>query len=206
MTTSGIARREPALGFTLTELAIVLGVIGTVLASIWAAASTAYQHQNVARAQQQIITIVHNIRALHANHPFFLGTGDQTANLVSGGVFPSDMLVGSTKYNVGMGYTSLASNPWGGPVMVYETLNVGGVSQPAVFRVSYYNVAADACSQLAGAVIGSFTTSGPIQLITEAGGQVVNLANNPLDSIGIANYCSYNTGTAAYSVEFDFNL
>ncbi len=41
-------------GFTLTEIAIVLGIIGLILGAVWKAASSVYQSANVTTLQQQM--------------------------------------------------------------------------------------------------------------------------------------------------------
>jgi prepilin-type N-terminal cleavage/methylation domain-containing protein len=118
-------------GFTLTEIAIVLGVIGVILGAIWVAASTVNNNQRVTKATQQIITIVNNIRALESSRSTFSSSlgpmTDITAMMVNAGVFPADMI-----NNNGTSF-----NPWGGSVIINVIPNSPGANL-SQFEVLYY--------------------------------------------------------------------
>ena len=58
-------RRQRA--FSLTEMAIVLGVIGLILAAIWTAASSANQRNKVDAAVQELQTTAQNMVTLYQN-------------------------------------------------------------------------------------------------------------------------------------------
>ncbi len=88
-------------GFTMTELAIVLGIVGVVLGAIWVASATLYQRYRVNKAVFQITSIVNNMRALYKDRPAF-DSGVLTTDLVALNVFPSDMIA-----------NGLPQNPWG---------------------------------------------------------------------------------------------
>jgi hypothetical protein len=49
-------------GFTLTETAILLGVVSAVLAGLWTAGSAVWRGHQVDRAAQQVATVVQNMR------------------------------------------------------------------------------------------------------------------------------------------------
>ncbi len=96
-------------GFTLTEVAIVLGIIGLILGAIWAAASAVYNNLRVSKAQQELIQISQAVRAMYASQPI-LDTSITSANdgpLVTAGIFPADMISGGVPYD-----------PWGGVATV----------------------------------------------------------------------------------------
>ena len=91
---SRLAQRKK--GFTLTEIAIVLGIIGLILSAIWVAAAGVYNNQRVAHANTAIVQIAQGVRALYSTQA---GTGlaaatDITPTLVSAGSTPSDLGVG----------------------------------------------------------------------------------------------------------------
>ena len=72
-------------GFTLTEIAIVLGIIGLILGAIWAAASSVYANQKANSAQQGILAAAQAVRSMFATSA---NTGVTGANIASPGMFP----------------------------------------------------------------------------------------------------------------------
>jgi type II secretory pathway pseudopilin PulG len=135
-------------GFTLTEIALVLGVIGLILGAIWVAASFVYQNQKVAKATQQLLAITQAVRSLYATSPAIgdaAGT-DETAAFISAKVFPSDMINGAATVN-----------PWNGTVMVtpQKITNAGDM-----FGIEYNLVPSSACISLLVATTGAGRDSG----------------------------------------------
>ena len=95
-------------GFTLTEIAIVLGIIGTILGTIWVAASNVSTNQKVSKATSELLTISQNIQNIYAMRHTMTTGGDNTITLMNMGVFPADMIVGGQPVS-----------PWGTPVEIY---------------------------------------------------------------------------------------
>ena len=58
--------RTPIRGFTLTEIAIVLGIIGLILGAIWVAAAAVYNNMRVATANTELLQITQAMRAMYA--------------------------------------------------------------------------------------------------------------------------------------------
>jgi len=79
-------------GFTLTEIAIVLGIIGLILGAIWTAAAAVYANQRVAHANTAVLQIVQAVRGLYATAN--TDAGLTVDNLVCAKAVPSDMVVG----------------------------------------------------------------------------------------------------------------
>src|SRR5271170_8075843 len=100
--------RETSRGFTLTEIAIVLGIIGLILGAIWVAAGSVYSNLRVSQAATETLIIVENFKSLYGgnrNGQAPNGT-DITAMAISAGLLPADMIqTGNTTYAMG---------PWGG--------------------------------------------------------------------------------------------
>ncbi len=90
--------------FTLTEIAIVLGIIGLILGAIWTAAATVYENNKMNKAQTQIIAIAgamkQYVNAIPTN-------GSAQAGLCKFGVFPPDMLSSPGNCDAGI------VDPWG---------------------------------------------------------------------------------------------
>jgi len=100
-TTELATRRSKRRGFTLTEIAIVLGIMGLILGAIWVAASAVYTNMRVSAQTRDIIALSQGVRQLYANQ----GVMDAitTANLIQSGAVPSDMINGA-----------VLTNEWGG--------------------------------------------------------------------------------------------
>lgn len=93
--------------FTLTEIAIMLSVVGLVLAGLWAAGSTVWKNYQADKALQQVTTVVQNIREYYSasgiirnaagTAPACAGVGEtEITNILddpSRRIFPADMMV-----------------------------------------------------------------------------------------------------------------
>jgi len=135
--------RRAVKGFTLAEIALVLGIIGLILGSIWVAASSVYQNQKVTKAARQLIAITQAVRSLYATSPAIgdaAGT-DETASFISVKALPSDMIDGAATVN-----------PWNGTVMTTsQTIANAG----DMFGIEYNLVPQSACIALLTSVTGA---------------------------------------------------
>lgn len=184
--------------FTLTEIAIVLALIGIIIGAIWVAAGSVFTANKANQAVQDITTIATNIRQTYLAANSFSVAGDQTANLLAaGGIFPADLLVGNPATSV--------QDQWNGAVKV--TFNPSGNNR--VFRVSFLATPADACVRIASQLARMGTSDAPINLITNSATvtAIPNTGANVGLSMGtIQTECALNTGTATDSTEFDFTI
>jgi prepilin-type N-terminal cleavage/methylation domain-containing protein len=133
-------------GFTLTELAIVLGIIGVILGGIWSAQSAVRQSQKIDKSHQQILTLVQNIRSLYGTHGTFYQTTrtDISAQLIATpGIIPSDML--NTTSSSGI------VTPWNGVVNIFGP---GGASNmTSHFEIRYASLPTTACKAILSMLI-----------------------------------------------------
>lgn len=81
-------------GFTLTELAIVLIVVAIVIGAIWVAGQMVWNNYRVYRVNQQVMTVLQNVRDYYGTSmqalPFAAGT-EITVNLDGLGLIPAEM-------------------------------------------------------------------------------------------------------------------
>ncbi|NBX73664.1 MAG: hypothetical protein EBQ89_05125, partial [Alphaproteobacteria bacterium] len=63
MTRSFLSWRLSPRGFSLTEMAIILGIAGVVLGTIWVVAAQMIESGRQASALKQIATIAENVRS-----------------------------------------------------------------------------------------------------------------------------------------------
>ena len=117
-------------GFTLTEAAIVLGIVGLILGAIWVAAAAVYNNMRVQKANTALLTAAQTVRSLHATQNT-IAAGTE-AQWVSAGVWPADWVQGAN--SVG---------PWGtngNTVLVGASAAVGDA-----FKIAITGVPTAAC-------------------------------------------------------------
>ena len=142
-------------GFTLTEIAIVLGIIGLILGAVWVAASGVYSNQKVSKANTEILTILQSVRTLYSTSATtgLADATDMTADLCSAQAFPGDMLKTTTCSATNV------NNPWGGNTTVLSSSSsVAGTGDALVVRMTAVPTAA--CISLFTSIAGNSRDSG----------------------------------------------
>lgn len=193
----------------MTEIAIVLAIVGLILGAVWVAAKAVMDSNRANQAVQDITTIANNVRSTFAATNNFTSAGgaDQTATFITAGILPSNLL--ST-----VGGVTSAKNEWNGAVKIYTNLtaNTNNVSYQAsrVFRVSFYRVPVNACFRIISQLANLGTVDGPITLITATGGYAKNINNGDgttpsLSTDTINTACAQNT-PGNESVEFEYTI
>ena len=149
--------RTPRRGLTLMELAVVFGIMGTVLGVIFTALPSVSRNIKINRATESLPMIVTNVRALYASRGISyaaLAPAQSAATIeanvgavgateftkytqpwIAAGVFPSDMVSGG-----------VVKTPWGGGVVQGALAGVAGA--PVQFVLSYSAVPFDYCPEL----------------------------------------------------------
>lgn len=87
------ARRR---GFSITEIALAFGVASLVLGGVWVAASTVNRDQQIQKTNNEIMSIVQNVREYYGPRGALLpgsDGGDITNTLADLGLVPSEMVV-----------------------------------------------------------------------------------------------------------------
>lgn len=163
-------RQASKKGFTLTEAALVLGIVGLILGAIWVAAGSVYRNMRVATTTDQMLQIVQAIRSLHATQPH-IDPNLTEINLAKAGGVPKDMLDDVND-------PTAISNAWGGNV----TIKPVNTTQ---FYLLLEGIPTDACADLltrntgsgrdtglagvAGGTNGSTITTFPVTVTTAVG-------------------------------------
>jgi len=199
--------RKPQAGFTLTEIAIVLGIVGIILGAVWVAAKSVFDANKADQAAQDITTIASNMRSTYLSANVFTMSGNQTPAMISAGIVPSDLITPS-----GAAYPAM--NAWNGEVRI--TLQPGGNTRQ--FRVSFFNTPQDACFRIASQLVNLGTSDAPIDFVTNSGAPVQiggGVSNSHCSGSQLYGLCSQaieaacqsnGTGTGSASTEFDYNI
>jgi prepilin-type N-terminal cleavage/methylation domain-containing protein len=154
---SAAEREHKKRGFTLTEIAIVLGIIGLILGAIWVAAAAVYTNMRVARSSQELLQITQSIRSLYATSTVTGGTdgGDITASLIPAGVFPTDSLPTGAS-------STIVNSPWNGATIHIFSDSITAAGTGDGFVVQFKGVPPQGCINLAVSSTGSGRDPGMI--------------------------------------------
>jgi len=199
-----IGNVKPRRGFTLTEIAIVLGIIGIVLGTIWSTATSVYATQRTNQTNMDILQIMQEVRSLYATAP---STGvttatDLTSGLITDGAVPTRLVSGTgLKDEWPNGVTAILTPATGDSFTIVMTAlpqsacisaltSVGGTSRDA----GLFN--ATAVASAAVATSDAIATTTP--LLTPVTPAIATAA-----AAGNEGGC---TGAALYKVQLGFKL
>lgn len=179
-------------GFSMVEMAIVLGVVGLVMGGVWTLAVKVQQTARVKQAVEQVITINKNIRNYYQTQAC-IPNGDQTATLLGLGqnIFPREMLSGG-------GVVDL----WNGGVQVL------GVNPGCdyVFQLSYLALPAETCAELVPKLTAAGEASRGLIRVAINGTALQALPPNPTAIIGTgAGQCNA-AATAAVTLNYKLRV
>lgn len=136
-------------GFSLTELAIVMGVIGVLVTGVFLAYGSIHNRTLTNQTMDQLGVLTSNMQSLFAGRnssvaalappATFTASAAVTATFINAGMFPTEMVV------AGAG-GSTAFDPWKGQVFVGPVAPAG--SAVAQFVVEYTNIPSYGCTGL----------------------------------------------------------
>jgi prepilin-type N-terminal cleavage/methylation domain-containing protein len=195
-------------GFTLTEIAIVLGIIGLILGAIWTAASSVYSNQKISKANTELLSIAgavrntyaNSLQSGYANSAALTGgtTSTMTIALCNAGAFPTDIVVVCA--------TPEISDPWA----VSTAAGVGTVLIPTSitgtqdgFAIAMTGVPKAACANMLANVGNGAFFAGVGASLTAAGWTAGTTASNlPIPATTAVTTCA----GATNNVYFVFKL
>jgi type II secretory pathway pseudopilin PulG len=177
--------------FTLTEIAIVLGVMGMILGAIWGAASTVYANKKTTSALQDILAIVANVRGLYTNGQIPGGAQILSAPLLNSGQIPSNMIgscAGSAWGAVYGGTAGCIFDPWGTQIVVGSQEGWWGVpAKSNAFEIDFYNLTNAQCAAFAMQLIQQAAANGLATFYSDTTGVIQIL---PTTSPTVVQNCS----------------
>ncbi len=194
MFTSQPSAQSRRKGFTLTEMAIVLGVIGAMLGGIWAASAAAYNSMKLSQAQKDLLTLVQNVRSLYAargSFPYQPADIDYTLAFANASVIPADMIV--------PGGVNPVVDAWGDRVTVTTQSNYGGsLKATNRFEITFWGMSQASCYPFITQTVNSAAASNGLTFIgNDAVGSYGDGTGSlgPITSVTEATFqnCSQNT-------------
>lgn len=193
-------------GFTLTEAAIVLGIVGLILGAIWVAAAAVYNNLRVGTTSNQLLSMVQNIRSMHATQQTVDPALTELAIARAGGI-PSDMI--DSPQNPGsINPAQPISDVWAGGVDIIP-FN-GGVPNDS-FVIGFDLVPRGACADLIVRSTGAGRDTGLLGVSVGGAGApgapaaAVGVNNPGMFPIGVATATGM-CNAATNSVSFTFRL
>ena len=141
-------------GFTLTELAIVMSVVGLLLSAVFLATRSVTNNNRVSKTIQQVGQITQNIREYYMNASgITAGCGDITGALDNVGIFPSETrskcsTCAPYNYKIDSAFVSAAGPNAGikaGSLRVIGASCTGGIASR--FQVVLTSLSQEACAQ-----------------------------------------------------------
>ena len=133
----------PPAGFSMLEMAMVLGIVGIVLGGVWAIAGAARSSAFATRLEQQTLAVVSSVRDYYAARPLPTADGDMTATFRAAEVFPEEMCPS----NCISGGTTVVYNAYGGTTTV--AIPDTGTSPINHMEIAFTNIQERGCIELA---------------------------------------------------------
>ncbi len=213
------SKRRKQAAFTLTEIVIVLGVVGIVLGAIFVAASSARKHVYTNQATDELNMIANNLRNFYssqaAGNVATSAWAAATPNMIQSGIFPAEMLSPQPDPGVAPCAGTVANNPWslvggtcGGAALgsaQIQILAAGGATR-AQFVIRYTNVPEDQC---VGLIMTNSDTSAQFGLtsitITGGGGPIIYSVAGGTLPVSAANANAACTTAAAVTIDWSYN-
>ncbi len=146
-------RLKSCAGFTLIELAIVLGVFSIVMAALWIVASLVYENVRQHQLSREVQTIVQNIRQVSNNISRFTVAPDTdlTQTYDQQGVFPREMRLNPPASDDTA--DGILNHPWS--TLATGTARVFSRVDNTHFGVSFIQMPRKACVGMATKLSGS---------------------------------------------------
>ncbi len=140
-----VTAKNKKRGFTLTEIAIVLGIVGLILGAIWVAAAAVYTNMRISNSNRHLLVITQNVRSLFATSTI-TGSADGviTTSLIPAGVFPTDLASATS---------TIVNSAWSGATIDVYSATITQTGD--AFQVQFEGIPPQGCINLLTAATGS---------------------------------------------------
>ncbi len=188
MSASAIRRFSRRSGFSMVEMAIVLGVSTVILAGIWGIVSSVQENVRIDQASQQVRIVATNVRSLlqgQASVPD-LTEAQLTSYLIERGAIPPDMKrPGGAPYRADHAWGAAGGTDGGFRV----SRGAGGMS----FSINFYGLKASSCINLVPKVASGMSGSGLTGVVINGSATAV-----PVPVSSAASLCAGGSNTAGF--------
>jgi len=190
--------KQRQAGFSLIELAIVLGVVGVVMGGIWVVVGKVQQMARVKQTVEQVITLKKNVRDYYQSRACIPGDGVQTAALIGATppVFPREML--DT-------VAGAAFDAWNGNVTVESSVIAVGACT-FLYTLTFTTLPPDICAQLVPQLTAAGEAARGLTSAAINGVALTALPPNPTAIIGNANGQCGQNATARVALTYKLRM
>lgn len=195
-------------GFSLVELAIVLGIVAVVMSGIWEVARRSRDASRTEQASEQLVLLLRNIRGFYTSQAT-VPTGSLFGPLSSVNAIPREMIRRGTV---------LLDHPWGGERPDNTALAVGGVTiagdaagvcasgtagQGFCFTIAYRGLTPGACVTFLGRAARGAAAEGLVDLTMDSPATGVVANPNTDDFIAL---CGGPAGGSDFTLRYRVRL
>lgn len=186
-------RGDRRRAFSLTEMAIVTGIMGLVLGAVWVGVSQVRTNSATIDTVKQVLSLANNVRVLYDGKSSFasgVDGRDIASSLISAGAVPREMLDSNDSTQM--------RNAWSGQVHILAFSN-------GIYRIQYENLPRTVCTDLATQLSGTRGDGSPQAVWGNNGSISYSVRNYGALNVNMAGYLC-GTGTTPTDIGFEFSL
>lgn len=184
---SAIKRR--AGGFSLTEMAIVLGIVSLILGGLWSAGRLVQQSQRVSETAKRVTLILHGLREVFGVYPagaIDFSDASTLQGVLTANIIPSDMI--GTPND-----PSSLQHAWGSPFALSSSPCAGqAATSTECVALTFSDLPQGACLEFVTRLTGPDADS---LFDSISNGSGVDYRTPPLDLATINSLCATDTGS-----------
>ncbi|MDE2030350.1 MAG: hypothetical protein KGI97_07285, partial [Alphaproteobacteria bacterium] len=162
-------------------IAIVLGIIGTILGAIWVASARVNNNQKVSSGIQEVLAIASGVKALYPSGVIQGGAQNLTPFIINAGnIVPTDKIAPCSGLRWGAGYGGTAGcivSPWGGQIIVGSQNGWDGLpSSSNAFEILLEATGSHplSCPAFMGTLVPAAVSDGLVEVYTSLGRTTVS--------------------------------